>query len=144
MTFNEWIEDYRMQGVEWDTDDMRLCWEKGFEAGVSEKDVAEAAEREACVTRLESLKDTAYQNNLLSEGVTYSCAIEAIRSRTDADSQAALERVKREARNEALRKALETARAIERDHGAAYEADGARDVRNAIEALIEEQETGHE
>jgi len=57
-----------------------------------------AAEREACVSRLESLKDTAYQNNLLAEGVTYSCAIDAIRACANTD---ALEAVRREARVEA-------------------------------------------
>ena len=48
------------------------------EKAEAEKDAAMAAEREECVGRLESLKDTAYQNNLLAEGVTYSCAIDAI------------------------------------------------------------------
>jgi len=57
MTFDEWIEDYRMQGVEWDTDDMRLCWEKGFEAGVSEKDAAVVAEREACAKLCQKWSD---------------------------------------------------------------------------------------
>jgi len=36
MTFEEWWEEYWMAGVEWDTDDMRLAWEKGFEVGKEE------------------------------------------------------------------------------------------------------------
>ena len=83
-------------------------WIEGFEGcgqeyiradhAQAEKEAAVAAEREACASRLESLKDTAYQNNLLVVGITYSCAIDAIRARADTD---ALEAVKAEAKAEA-------------------------------------------
>jgi len=70
----------------------------------AEKEAAVAAAREACASRLESLKDTAYQNNLLAEGVTYSCAIDAIRARSDTDALAARDA---QVRAEALREAVE-------------------------------------
>jgi len=69
---------------------------------LAEKEAAVAAEREACASRLESLKDTAYQNNLLAEGVTYSCAIKAIRARADTDALAERDA---QVRAEALREA---------------------------------------
>jgi len=70
----------------------------------AEKEAAVAAAREACASRLESLKDTAYQNNLLAEGVTYSGAIDAIRARSDTDALAARDA---QVRAEALREAVE-------------------------------------
>jgi len=77
----------------------------------AEKEAAVAAEREACISRLESLKDTAYQNKFLAGGVTYSCAIDAIRARADTDP---LEAAKAEARAEALRELLQVNR-VHRD-----------------------------
>jgi hypothetical protein len=97
----------------------------------AEKDAAVAAEREACAVRLESLKDTAYQNSLLSEGVTYSCAIAAIRARGNTDTLAERDAL---VRNEALR---EAATICNRTYGGSI-----GDVHKAILALITDTDEG--
>jgi len=116
----------------------------------AEKEAAVAAAREACASRLESLKDTAYQNNFLAEGVTYSCAIDAIRYRSDTDALA--ERDAR-VRAEALREAADMARRMslnfaeqaydapnpERDFG---KVDGAIKVEEVILALVSTDQEG--
>jgi len=98
----------------------------------AELQAAVAAEREACASRLESLKDTAYQNNLLVVGITYSCAIDAIRARADTD---ALEAVKAEVRAEALREAAEEANEVAQAR-LSDERDTALACRDRILALI--------
>lgn len=60
-----------------------------------------------------------------------------IRSRTPKDAKAALEAVKREARNEGMREALAEAKAAATFHEGSYEEYGARYVVCRIEALIE-------
>lgn len=66
----------------------------------------------------------------------FNALLDALERRTDADAQAALDRLLQEARNEVLR---EVATICNRTYGGSI-----GDVHKSILALIEEQETGHE
>jgi hypothetical protein len=78
----------------------------------SQIDAAVAAEREACAEDVwhecyPSTNQGALSEKQLAEADTTECAIKAIRARANTEAQAALERVKREAWNEALDAASE-------------------------------------
>jgi len=102
-----------------------------------------AAEREACASIAEECFAPGSEEEVAGEVIAAS-----IRARTDDDAQAALERVKQEARNEALREAVEVIQVARGRQGAtAYsQADDACDfgfeyAADEVKSLITEDQS---